>query len=94
MSYHPIMIAAHIQDATAPAITRRAPKPVWPLAVLAGLSLCALLAVLMGIANSWPVPQRSAFVVLSNEIPRRSVAEPGGHNSGHFQGDSRCSRTQ
>ena len=51
MNYHPIMIAAHIQDATAPAITRREPKTVWPWAVIAGLSLCALLAVLVGIAK-------------------------------------------
>lgn len=51
MNYHPIMIAAHIQDATSPAITRRAPKRLWLLAVLTGLSLCALLAVVVGVAR-------------------------------------------
>lgn len=50
MQYHPIMIAAHIQDTTASA-TRRRKQSVWPWAVLAGLSLCALLAVLVGIAK-------------------------------------------
>ncbi len=47
MTYHPIMIAAHIQQATASA-TRRRKSRSWPWAVLAGLSLCALVAVLMG----------------------------------------------
>jgi hypothetical protein len=50
MSYHPIMIAAHIQDATAGAITRRAPKPVWPAAAIAALAVAALGAVLLGVA--------------------------------------------
>ena len=50
MQYHPIMIAAHIQDTTA-AATRRRKSHVWPWAVLAGLSLCALLAVLVAVAK-------------------------------------------
>lgn len=49
MNYHPIMIAAHIQQTTASA-TRRRKSHVGPWAVFAVLSLIALAAVLVGVS--------------------------------------------
>ena len=50
LDFHSAVILASIEQTTASA-TRRRKQSAWPWAVLAGLSLCALLAVVVGIAK-------------------------------------------
>ncbi len=49
MSLHPCVIIANIEQTTAGAMTRRAPKRVWPTAALAVLALAAMLAVVVAL---------------------------------------------
>ena len=50
LDFHSAVILASIEQTTLSATRRRKPH-AWPWAVLAGLSLCALLAVLVAVAK-------------------------------------------
>jgi hypothetical protein len=49
MTFHPAVIQASIENATAGAITRRKAKPVWPVALCALMSILGLVAALLGV---------------------------------------------
>ena len=51
MNLHPLVILTHIENATAGAITRRAPRKHWPMGLLAAICLLAMLAVIAGLAQ-------------------------------------------